>query len=672
MAQRPRAHWAWLASGALPIAAGCNGLLGIQELSGDDGGMADGRAGDDVASGDGAWQGDVTAGADGAWLGDVMAQSDDGRSAPDSQDAGPEQGAPNDTPPEAPIGNIVYVSPAGDDANDGTDRTKPKKTIASGLTRAKSISTGPEVHVCEGTYSETSLSVSQTLNLRGSYDCTSWQQTSTYGFPTFDKVNLSVIENANPSLQAATLLVTGAVAPSAVVDGFAIVGASSFAGTTYGVEVTGAASPVLANDTIAGGAGTGASGKPGSVGVSIEGGSPEVRSSQIAGGGGTGSPGSIAIDIASTGAPYVHDLVASGGTGTPVLVSDPAAIGIRVATPMYQANALANLLVAGSDPMATGGSTVGIRVVGTGLAVDILSSAIDGGTGTGGNTTSVGVDVTDASGSVRLSGNRIYGGTRGGGGAAYGVFASGAGSLEVQNSEIHAGTTSGSAIGIDVVAAGASQLVFSTIYAGASGGSAIAIESGVKGVVVEDDLLLGANSATVAAVTLRGCSGGQLGALDHTAFVNFNVLYACDTTTAVSIPQMASMLPGVQTTGDIEIASGAACTTASSCVSDPSCPGGSGVCLPSILGASFTAADDGITGLLRGAPAPRVDGGAAEAGSVDGGTSLQGWTLPAGTLCAIARGGAPIGGIKADLFGQARDPNKPTIGAVEYMLTTCN
>jgi hypothetical protein len=615
-------------------------------------------------------------GADGSPGPDVT-QLDASSDGPTPHEGGLIEGAP--PPADAPHSDgpapasIVYVSAsAGDDANDGTVRTKPKKTIASALARAKSISTAPEVHVCKGTYIETSLSLSQTLNLRGSYDCTSWQQTATYGFPTFDKANLSVIENANPSLQAATLLVTGAVAPSAVVDGFAIVGGSSSAGTTYGVEVTGSASPVLANDTIAGGAGTGASNKPGSVGVSIEGGSPELRVSEILGGSGTGSPGSIAIDVASSGTPYVHDLVASGGTGTAAPVSDPAAIGIRVATPMSQANALSNLLVAGSDPMATGGSSAGILVVRPNIAVDILSSAIDGGSGTGGNTTSVGVDVSDAGGSVRLSGNRIYGGTRGGSGATYGVHASSAGSLLVQDSEIHAGTTAGSATGVDVAVAGTSQIVFSTIYAGASGGIAIAIESGVKGVVVEDDLLLGANSATVAAVTLGGCTGGQLGTLDYTAFVNFNVLYTCDTTTAVTIPQMASMLAGVQTTGDLEIASGAACTTATACVGDPSCPGASGVCLPSILGASFTAADDGISGLFKGAPPPGADGGVVEAGSADGGTSPQGWTLPAGTLCAIARGGAPIGGIKTDLFGQTRDPNKPTLGAFEYVLPTCN
>jgi hypothetical protein len=659
-----------LATSIALCATSCGGEAFSVAPAGDGGAAGDGGG----AGGDSLGPADSPTGDEGPSGADAKPDGSVDGGAP--RETGPVEGAPppSDAPHEAAPGSVVYVSPNGDDANDGTDQAKPKKTIASALSRAKTILAGPEVHVCKGTYSETSLSLTQTLSLRGSYDCTIWQQTATYGYPSFDKVNLTVIENANPSLQAATLLISGTVTASALVDGFSIAGAANSAGTTYGVEVTGQASPVLKNDAIAGGAGTGASGKPGSVGVSIEGGSPEVWGCEVSGGSGTGSPGSLAIDVAPAATPKVHDLLAIGGTGTAAsAVSDKAAIGIRVQASMSQAsaNALANLVVWGSDQAATGGSTDGIQVTGTNLAVDIESSAIVGGFGMGGgSSSSVGVEVSDASGTVRLLSDRIYAGSRGSGGATYGVFAAGAGKLALHNCEIHAGTMSGNATGVELGGAGMSEIVDSTIYTGDSGGIAIAIESGVQGVVVTDDLLLGANSASAAALTLRGCNGNELGSLDHTAFVNFNVLYACGTATAATLPTMVSMLAGtVQTLGDVEIASGATCAPPS-CRINMSCPAAPGVCLPTILGASF-AGNDGIPGLLGGAGAAGSDGGVLEAGSTDGGASMQGWTLPPGTLCVLARGGTPFTGIKEDLFGQTRDSNMPTIGAFEYVLTTC-
>jgi hypothetical protein len=53
--------------------------------------------------------------------------------------------------------------------------------------------------------------------------------------------------------------------------------------------------------------------------------------------------------------------------------------------------------------------------------------------------------------------------------------------------------------------------------------------------------------------------------------------------------------------------------------------------------------------------------------SPDGGTAAGGWMLPVGAPCAIAQGGIPVAGIAADLYGNARSPTTPTIGAAELL-----
>jgi hypothetical protein len=586
-------------------------------------------------------------------------------------DSGSQEGAtdggvpPADAPHEAPPGSIVYVSAtSGNDANDGTDQTKPKKTIAAALTRAQSITSSPEVHVCKGVYDETGLSLTSTISLLGSYDCSTWQRTSTYGFPKFDKVDLTTIQNADPTTQAPTLFINGAVAQSALVDGFTITGAATVATATGGVAVAGSASPVLQNDVITGGSGVGPAGKPGSIGVAVIGGSPEIRLSVVSGGTGKGSVGSTGIALDTTGTPYVHDLVVSGGSGAASnLVTDTASVGILVANSMSQANAIKNVVVYGSDDGATGGTTAGISIGGTGLAVEVISSEIRGGDGAGGGTSSVGIYVTDPGGTVHVLQDRIFGGVRSVSGQSFGVFVTGVGVVSVENSEIHAGTSTAASVGVSIAGATSAAIVDDTIYTGAGGGSAIAIDPSQQAVVVTDDLLIGANATTGAAVNLGACGSSQLATLDHTAFVNFGTLYLCGGTAANSVAGMASVLPNASTAGDIEIGSGGACATASPpCVADVSCPGAPATCVPTVLGSSWTTTDDGVGGLFAGAPA---------AGS-DAASPLPGWTLASPSWCALSDGGTPYKGIAQDLFGHARSGTTPTIGAYEYQSSVCN
>jgi hypothetical protein len=582
-------------------------------------------------------------------------------------EAGSSDGAnPGDGGVEAsPPPTVVYVSnTTGDDGNDGTDPARPTKTIAQGLAKAQAIGAAASVEVCKGTYPEAMLTLVQSIPLRGSYDCSAWTRTATYGYPAFDGTNTTLIENKAPAQQAATLLITGTLTSAAIVDGFVIAGASISTGPTVGVEVTGSASPLIANDLVGGGGGLGGT-TAGSIAVDILGGSPEVRFSVLAGGSGTGDPGSEAIAIISTGSPYVHDDLISGGTGTPTSVtSDLASVGVLARTSLTQATALKNLVVAGSDTAGVAGSSAGIVVSGASLTVDILGSAISGGNGALAGTFSEGIAVDSAGGMTRVLSDRIYGGNRTGAASqTYGVQVAQVGTLSVNNTEIHAGTALASMgaanTGIAVESATGVNVAFDTIYSGPGAGAALAVAANITGVVVTDDLLAGSGPANGATAVEMGSCSGELAHLDYTAFVNFTDLYSCPSDVpATTIPGLASALPNANTTGDIELQS--ICAASTSCVPEPDCPAAPATCLPSIFGASWTV-DDGITGLFSGPP------GTSDAATADHGWSLLGTSIP----CALARGGTPIAGDPTDLFGAARDPSKPTIGAAEYSTSNC-
>ena len=127
------------------------------------------------------------------------------------------------------------------------------------------------MHACKGTYSEMALSLSAPVSLRGAYDCATWTRTATFGYPTFDGVNATIVENGSPASQAQTLVLSGNVPSSTIVDGLAMIaGAPALDATTEGVLVHGSASPVITDVEVTGGAGHSVSGY-GSVALSIQG-----------------------------------------------------------------------------------------------------------------------------------------------------------------------------------------------------------------------------------------------------------------------------------------------------------------------------------------------------------------------------------------------------------------
>lgn len=567
----------------------------------------------------------------------------------------------------ASSGKIVYVSDTtGSDTNSGTDSKKPKKTIASALAAAATIGAGTEVHVCAGNYAESSLVVNQDVKLAGSFDCVLWARTASYGWPTFDMKNQSVITNAAPTAQAATLVVQGASVTSAtVIDGFAIAGASGTSGPSIGVDVQGQASPVISNDVVSGATeNTAPAGPYGTVGIRVGGSSTaEVTLNEVGGGGGTGAIGSVGIVVISTGAAAVHDDLVSGGTGTS---NNPApgfgAVGVALLGATSMPAPLTGLLVSGSDTAGLPGKSVGIYVAGAGVGATIGGCEIQGGTGTGSGTSSAGIDL-ETTGNVALLANRIFGGTRKGGTSqTFGVHVGGVGTLSIFDSEIHAGeiasNSNSSAMGVFVQAASAPALVDDTIYTGAAGNSpAIDLGSGVTNAVVSGDILLGGGgSSSDVAMLVDKCSG-TFASIDHSAAVNFPVLYECmqpASGIATDPGALATELgSSVVSPTNVEIESVCA-GSMGWCIADSACPSTPPTaCAQSIFGATFTSADDGVSGLFDGPPA------------ADGGTTPGAWTLAPGVSCALAHNGVVNSNIPTDIFGTTRG-SMPSMGAVQY------
>jgi hypothetical protein len=553
-------------------------------------------------------------------------------------------------------GTIVYVSVAtGSDLATGLDPAHPKKTVTSALVEAKTLSGLPEVHVCKGTYTEDQVAVDFDVALKGAYDCTTWTRTTTYGYPKFDGVDTTLLATPDVMLQEAALVVTGAVTSATVIDGFSIAGAGAATSHTDGVHVTGSASPVLTNDVIGGGGGqaTNTNAGTGSTGVLVDlQAAPKIEECIISGGNGTGPVGSAGVELDTTGAVTLASAIVTGGLGATTAPSGIATIGVDVRASI--ANPLTELFVGGTDQAGTEGQSVGVRVSGSGVSAVVAGCAIEGGLGLA-VTSSTGVLVDAAGGTVVLTGDRIYGGARppGMGSVTLGVLVSAAGSFTIANSLVHAGTlapaTGSYTVGVDLYAVAAPVIALTTIYTGGGAGTDVALNAGVTGAVIRDDLLLGSDVSGGSIGVVTSACGGFIGSLDHTGFGNLAVLYECLNGASVqtSDTTLAGMLIdlGSAESNNVNVQSG--CIVGdTSCARFAGCPGTPPACLPGIFGSSWST-DDGVSALF-GSSSP------------DGGVPVQGWTA----------GGVKVAGVTTDVYGATRSATTPTMGGVEYTLAT--
>ncbi len=115
----------------------------------------------------------------------------------------------------------IYVAVSGDDANDGTDRAAPKKTIQAAVTAA--LASGSDVYVSGGDYAE-SVSLASGVSMYGGFLHGTWER---------DTASYQV------KIQGGTIALDGSGVGDCIIDGFSIASsnAANYGGGSYGVRL---------------------------------------------------------------------------------------------------------------------------------------------------------------------------------------------------------------------------------------------------------------------------------------------------------------------------------------------------------------------------------------------------------------------------------------------------
>ncbi len=599
----------------------------------------------------------------------------------------------------------VFVSTAGDDGNSGCTPATPKKTIASGM----SVATATDVLVCKGTYPE-AVALTRAIGLRGGYSCTTWSRTATFGYPTFDGVNETVITG-----QSAGFATVG-VGAAAQLEGFTVQGPTGVAMPSTAVLVNVSGATITGNKIVAGSSG-GTVASNGSVGVDIEAAGDEIVHNSINGGSGISglnatpsSPttsGSIGVLI--NGASHVHANLINPGSGqiaqTTHAGTAAGASGIWVTggnVSLANGTAIEGNSISGGNGTAQSSvspgqliGALGIRVANTdGNPVDIVGNVIDAGSGTvvisGGvnsHPDTIGVELSNvATGAISLQGNRIFGGLGTGPSAAPNntdqadgvlAFASASSVLTIVDNEIQSGSSStGSVSGIRLEVQLAATVAHNTVVSGRATGESIGLlifNPNVANQVI-NNLFLGETNSF--AIGTAGCLGaGYIAAWQNNASAYTNVLLedldsnagctALSTYSTIDAVTAAFALECTGATachnfnsdagplvgGNINLASSCSgdsgCVVLAGCTSPLSSSGDAGPCARGMF-AAFDSASDGVAAL-----------------------ESAGWNLTTGAPCAVSQGGLDDHAtITTDWQGTARTA-PVSIGASEFD-GTCN
>ncbi|HWE44026.1 MAG TPA: Ig-like domain-containing protein, partial [Gemmatimonadaceae bacterium] len=178
----------------------------------------------------------------------------------------------------------IFVSPTGNDANAGTSRDAPVKTLAMAISRAGALGGGADIYAVNGTYDE-SLSLASGTSVYGGYQSATWLR---------DAQQFQTTISGNTSMVA----VTGSGISDIALDGLVIRTPLAFNATgqsMYGVRLYQSTNVRISNDVIiVGDAGPGSGGQFGASGKPALGGAPGAGGScggAVAGGmGGVGGP----------------------------------------------------------------------------------------------------------------------------------------------------------------------------------------------------------------------------------------------------------------------------------------------------------------------------------------------------------------------------------------------
>jgi hypothetical protein len=528
-----------------------------------------------------------------------------------------EAGAPDAAAPaDAPVGcSVIYVSPAGSDANTGCVQSAPKATIGAAVGYVKTAAlTGIEIHVCKGDYPEHTLTIDYPVTLRGGFECALWKRSDPFGWQGFDTMSARAIDfgATNESIidagdAVAALDINGAAVTSAVeIEGFTIKGRATGGGQA--VTIRDHAAPKLVNDTVTGpAAGIVQGNDAGSVGIEIStAAAPEITHCRVNGGSGgdlMAPIGSIGIFLHDGASAHIHENDIDSGLGRAHSVG-AMAIGARVQSGVSGANAIENNTIVFEG---IGDQTVAIGISTT-SATDVKANIILGGQLTcTGTTTCSGFGLATGPGADQSNflGNRIYTGISHIGAVGttvtmYGVFVQRTNDVQVASNEILIGpsTVLGYAVVTDTTSA-RTKIVRNTVVGGAST-TLVGFVSQRSDQVITGNLVAAAafglsltGCANASASLSTGVTNNAFVAVDNVASVQTDP--GCTSAQLKDVATFESKVPGA--TGNQETV----CTNATSC-------------LQPIFGRYPTYPDFVATGLV---PAPTIPCALAHVGAHD-------------------------------------------------------
>jgi hypothetical protein len=563
--------------------------------------------------------------------------------------------------------SVLFVSATGNDAADGCSPANAKQTIGAALRRTNESNAFSEIHVCKGTYVESDLILSRSVSLLGGYDCFTWKRTETFGHPTFDGVNATVVTNSNPSGDA--LRVTGEV--TSAIEGFVFAGTQQGDAGSTAVHVSEGAAPKLRHNRLLGGSAGSADG-PGSVGLWVDKGcAPEVANNEIRGGTGTGAAqASGSVGVIGEGAFFLHDNVIDGGRG--VLASSGAgtgAIGVWLRGEGDYTGPLAlarnTITIEGGSCNGTGDARNGLKIEGV-VNAEIVENRIDVGQNASCKTKGV---LVDSTGTMSLTGNRIYAGSAIDSSVfiSFGVHLA-RGKTRLTDNMIHGGDAKRAGDWVTAVwAANVSdtEIVHNTLQCGRTDSSfcnAMLIGADSKGTIVENNILVGK-----VGVFLDACeSDGLLRSFRNNLAVGATYLVRYGGGGSVKAPCTAWSTYDKVAESQDALSGQCGSGTVGACTSFGGLQASGNMMLK-------TTACNGEPGCLNAANCTTLETCAATLfdawdASSSGRTDLfgAGWKLSSAAPCVAARSGLDLTGqVQRDLFGAERT-KPPSVGAHEY------
>jgi hypothetical protein len=616
----------------------------------------------------------------------------DAGSGADAPGDGAAEGAADSTMPRPPAEGgstsdascgIVYVSTKGSDQSSGCSQGAPKATIASAISAVEMGAGGPEVHVCEGTYFETNLTVQSAVTIRGGYACDTWGRPTGFGgYPLDGAVAYyeTIIESSDASGAQATLTVRGSPgidAGSFTLEGLKVVGPAADAVSSSGALVQNAG-PMITQDLFVAGQGSETT-----YALRLASAPAEVKGSWMTfvSDGGTGTSVALNIELVEpTERPNIHDNLIQGGSTTTDAGNGSVALYANLEIPDGEAPNPAVLMIQDNVIQGGAGATLDQRMTSFGPALSSVGVTLSGRLTASlvGNLISGGLPVGQSAGvvagpgaAVSLEGNRIYGGNSSSPGGpdavsgTAGVLLDAPASLIIYNNMIHGGySAGGDAFGLWCNMCVGAVFEDNTLFAGwqlqGQGGLssfALRLTGGGSENVLIGNILAGSPSTLIYgaftegyALSVDGCPSelGQHG-LAQNLFLDApaGIVDCNDTSTPPTASDDITFLDDTfNGTGDLTYAYDCTArdTTMGYCIQ----PAGS--CDPSCL-SDLTTWDE-------------------QSGGFNSLFSTTGWALNAGDPCAIMAGGLDLAqqdagpDIPTDINGTAR-PDAPAIGAYQ-------